>query len=242
MARLSTRHFIRDLAAQRRVLVLGGLALTLHGSTRTTQDVDLWLEPLDSVSLWADAVKNVILSADGVSAARGTSSGAFVSIGLDEIATAVAHDRFIRILGLEEPVDLFSIPRNCEREDFNEFWGRGRQLDDGTRLMDPIDLVITKLDTGREQDANDIAFLQKKIERQYEGALISCSLDECRRLLDRFATPDIAYFAATKAKNRDVCAFGKRLLNEMARDGDPYAVEFEDKLRAHERGLGALGR
>lgn len=82
-----------------------------------------------------------------------------------------------------------------------------------------------------------LAFLQKKIERQYEGTLISCSLDECRPLLDRFATPDIAYFAAAKAKNRDVCAFGKHLLNEMARDGDPYALEFEEKLRAHERGL-----
>lgn len=232
---MKSRDFIRSIASEHRLLVLGGMALILHGLNRATKDVDLWLDPMSNSSRWAEALEPHLL-AYGLSASRiGDFAGTFETIHPSELASVVERDHFVRILGADEPVDIFRIPTNFDVRDFDEAWARGRLLEDDLRLMDEVDIVLSKLNTGRDQDVNDIGFLENKIENAYRAKLSSCSLDEACTLLERFVTPETAYFAATKAADIQVRAYGERLLQDMVEDGNLYAVELQTRFRARAR-------
>ena len=50
----------RELAQKTRTLVLGGAAVILHGLNRSTQDLDLWIDPAPSPEAWAKPIVDVL--------------------------------------------------------------------------------------------------------------------------------------------------------------------------------------
>jgi hypothetical protein len=82
-------------------------------------------------------------------------------------------------------------------------WGRERSTpsDRGLRLIEKIDLLVTKQNTTRITDVTDIKFLDEQIEKQYRPRLMNCNEKEAREMFERFATPEIAAYAIRE--NRD---------------------------------------
>lgn len=228
--KLKADKIVLRLLQEGRVLLLGGMAVVLQGFSRTTQDIDVWFEPMESPLMWSKTIANVLKS-EKLSVARVVdATGAFNAIALESIADVVAQDRFVRILGANRPIDVFRAPRNLRIDEFDQAWERGEHLKDGLRMLDAIDLILTKMETGRPHDEADIRFLERKVESNYRSAIRTCSIDEARALLDRFATPDIVAFAARDAQNSDVRLFGEHLLSDMVKEGDPYARELMSEI------------
>lgn len=221
---------VSALAASGRVIVLGGIAVVLHGLHRATADVDIWLDPLSNSNTWG-AYLSSVAQVHGLSAARVSEQSAqFSVIPFEDIGSIVAQDRFVRLLGCDRPIDVFREPANFTANDFNAAWDRARPLEDGTRLLDEIDLIVTKMQTGRPHDESDARFLQTKIESAYRERLRDCSRDEARALFDRFVTPDLAAFAAAQAADREVRTLARETLAELASNGDPYARNLLEEM------------
>ncbi len=207
---LKAHEVVTRLARRGRVIVLGGIAVVLHGFHRSTKDVDLWVDPLGDERLWADSLRQFMRS-EGLTAARfADAAGNFAPVDLEEIPAVVAEDRFVRILGADRPIDAFRAPNHLTAEEFDEIWQRCELLEDGTRLLDEIDLIVTKMGTGRPHDEADTRFLQSKVERSYRERIKTCSPNEASKLFERFTTPDIAAFAATEAEDPAVRALGRQ--------------------------------
>ena len=109
-------------------------------------------------------------------------------------------------------------------EDFDEIWDRAQLQDDGTRLPDPIDLLVSKQETGRDKDRADIIFLEGKIEADYLERLPRVPAEEAARMLGRFLTPRVAE-AALSHSDQGVGQLARKFLHELAEEGDPYAAE-----------------
>ena len=97
-------------------------------------------------------------------------------------------------------------------------------MDDGTRLPDPIDLLVSKQETGRDKDRADIIFLEGKIEADYLARLPRVQAEEAVRMLGRFLTPRVAEVALTHP-DEGVTRLARRFLHELSAEGDPYAAE-----------------
>jgi hypothetical protein len=104
--------------------------------------------------------------------------------------------------GLERPLVIFRDPNQLAMEDFNEIWDRAQPQDDGTWLPDPIDLLVSKRETGRDKDRADIIFLEGKIEADYLARLSGVSPQEAVRMLGRFLTPRVAEAGAGASRQR----------------------------------------
>jgi len=104
----------------------------------------------------------------------------------------IERDGVIRINGLERPLDIFRDPNQLGISHFDEIWQRAQAMDDGTRLPDSIDLLVSKQETGREKDQTDIIFLEGKIQADYLARLPLASRDEAAQMLERFLTPRVA--------------------------------------------------
>ncbi len=80
-----------------------------------------------------------------------------------EIEEAIRLDGVLRVHGLSADLDLFRKPNGLELADFDAVWQQATTWADAVRVMDPIDLILTKADTGRNQDAQDVMFLELKV-------------------------------------------------------------------------------
>ena len=180
---------VRRLADEFRVLTLGGLAVIATGLSRNTYDADIWVEPFASPEEWSNHL-SPILYASGT--AQPVAIGSWEKIGRGKLAGVIGRDGVIRVNGLERPLDIFRDPNQLAMEDFDEIWDRAQLQDDGTRLPDPIDLLVSKQETGRDKDRADIIFLEGKIEADYLARLPKVSADEAARKLGRFLTPRVA--------------------------------------------------
>ena len=89
--------------------------------------------------------------------------------------TAAAEVGMVRLNGLECPLDIFRRPNEIEPEEFDEMWERSSLKEDGVRLLDPLDLLISKEDTGRASDLADQSFLQQKVRLELGLALSQAS-------------------------------------------------------------------
>jgi hypothetical protein len=212
-------ELIRFLASTRRVVVLGGLAVISHGLSRVTHDADCWLEPNLSTELWCEAVKKILLKWPRL---RLVSIGDWSELPAGELAGYIENFGVVRILGATQPFDIFRRPNEMEVSGFDEVWNRAAPQDDGTRLPDVVDLLVTKQDTGRAKDTYDIQFLEGKAEEMYLERLPQALPDEALEMLARFLNPKVAAAAARHADPR-VREAGMKFLQELAAEGDPFA-------------------
>jgi hypothetical protein len=217
-----------QLARGHRVLMLGGLAVVGHGLSRSTFDSDVWLDPDLPVGEWCHAVRSITA---GQSRLQIVSIGNWKNVPEKDFPEVIDRDGVVRIIGLNQPLDIFRTPNQLDPAEFNEIWNRGEILDDGTRLPDPIDLLVSKQETGREKDQTDIIFLEGKIQADYLARLPHASRDEAVRMLERFLTPRVAE-AALAHSDPAVRDLGLRFLRELAQEGDPFAAEILRKIVA----------
>ena len=223
---ITTAGLTRDLAARHRVVMLGGLAVISHGHARPTFDADIWLDPNLSPSAWADAAWSLTVHNPGL---RFVSIGSLLEISRNQLADVILRDGVVRMMGANQPLDIFRDPNEIDMTSFDEVWSRAQALDDGTRLPDAVDLLLSKQDTGRDKDLQDIAFLEAKIEREYLEKLPHARENEAIQMLNRFLTPKVAE-AALSHPSSSVRDLGMRFLHELADEGNPFAAEILRKL------------
>lgn len=212
-------NLVRHLAANYRVVTLGGVAVITHGLSRNTHDLDVWLDPMDSPDLWSSAVQSALAESPGLTV---TDIGSFSAVEKADFSGIIEHDGVVRISGLDRPLDIFRRPNEMEVSGFEEVWNRATPLEDGTRLPDVVDLLITKQDTGRAKDTYDIQFLEGKAEEMYLARLPQARPDEALEMLSRFLNPKVAD-AAARHPDPKVRETGLNFLRELAAEGDPFA-------------------
>jgi hypothetical protein len=216
---LTTARLTVELAKSHRVLMLGGLAVISHGHSRPTFDADIWLDPTLALTEWCEAVRALRLSFPSL---QFLEIGTWKEIPEHAFSEVLERDGVFRLTGASQPLDIFRDPNELAIEDFDEVWDRAIPLDDGTRLPDVIDLLVTKQDTGRDKDTQDIAFLEAKAERQYMEKLPGASAEEAVRMLERFLTPRVAELALQHPA-ASVRETARQFLHELADEGNPYA-------------------
>lgn len=226
MENTATADGLIGLLAERfRVVTLGGVAVISHGLNRNTYDADIWLDPAGTIADWVSRVGPVIFS---YPSARPVRIGTWCPFTQAELSQVISDDKVIRVIGLDRPLDIFRDPNELEISEFDEVWDRATALDDGTRVPDVIDLLVTKQATGRDKDTQDIAFLEAKAEREYLTKLPTASAEEATFMLARFLTPKVAE-AGLRHPEESVRRLSLGYLKELAEDGDPFAREILEK-------------
>jgi hypothetical protein len=215
----TTAELTRKLAEKHRVLMLGGLAVISHGHSRPTYDADIWLDPALSPEKWSQVVIDVLNEHPGM---RIVAIGTWGEVPPGELAKVIERDGVVRTMGAKQPLDIFRDPNELEIGDFDAVWERGMRLNDGTRVPDVVDLLVTKQLTDRTKDIQDIAFLEAKAEAEYLAKLPGATDEEAAFMLGRFLTPKVAE-AAMKHPAEAVRVLATGYLKELAEDGDPYA-------------------
>lgn len=215
----TANDLIRLLADRARVLTLGGIAVISHGLSRNTHDTDIWVEPRRTPDEWSRFVWPFVHQDSRYGPVE---IGTWDPISEGDFENVIDRDGVVRISGLDRPLDIFRSPNELPMEEFDDVWNRGTPLDDGTRLPDVIDLLVTKQETGRDKDTLDIAFLEAKAEREYCEKLPGVSDDEAVRMLGRFLTPRVAELAL-QHPGPSVRALALQFVHEMADEGNPYA-------------------
>ncbi|GAA5131924.1 hypothetical protein JIN84_07415 [Luteolibacter yonseiensis] len=215
----TVQSFIDELTRQHRVVILGGLAVIAHGYSRHTQDADIWLDPLSSAQEWADAVESACAKTKGT-----TIHGlpGWVEISGAEVAHAAEETGMLRILGLNLPLDIFRRPNEFEEIDFDSVVSRTSPSGDGTLLPDPLDLIQSKLATGRDKDLKDIQHLESVIRADYKKRLPAATLEEATQLLERFSEWQVLQFALENPL-LGVRDLAMTHLHEFAEAGDPFS-------------------
>jgi len=160
------------------------------------------------------------------------SIGSWEEVSAEKLSDVIGSDGVIRVIGADQPLDIFRIPNEFGADQFDEVWGRASLLDDGTRLPDAIDLLVTKMATDRQKDLQDIAFLEAKVEEDYAERLPKASEQEATFMLSRFLSPKVAQVALAHPESA-VQELALRYLRELAEEGNPYA---RDMLLEREKG------
>lgn len=225
----TTAGLISTLAGRQRVLSLGGYAVISHGHSRPTYDADVWLDPMLPVEKWCATLRDLTAPAD----LRFVEIGTWREIEPWEFTTVIERDGVIRLMGADQPLDIFRRPNEFDTASFDEVWQRAAPMRDGTRLPDAIDLLVTKQLTGRDKDRMDILFLEQKAETESLEKLATASAGEILALLDRFLTPNLAA-AACRHADPAVRAKASGYLAELAAEGDPFAADLLRDLPAED--------
>lgn len=218
---------INSLATRHRVLSLGGYAVISHGLARPTYDADVWLDPTLPLAAWCAELSTLAATF----ALRIVAIGTWEVIPGDELSTTVDDDGVVRLMGADQPLDVFRRPNELPVAGFDEVWERARPLNDGARLPDAIDLLVTKQLTGRAKDQADISFLEQKAEAESLAKLATGTPAEITALLQRFLTPNLAAAGARHA-DPGVSALARGYLVELAAEGDPFAADLLRELPA----------
>ncbi|HEV7406536.1 MAG TPA: hypothetical protein VGO11_26530 [Chthoniobacteraceae bacterium] len=128
----------------------------------------------------------------------------------------------VRVLGLECPLDVFRRPNEIEESAFDEVWKRATLKDDGVYLPDAIDLLLSKQDTARDHDFEDIHFLEAKIRRNLGDQLAVATPEEAAAIFARYVDHVVCERALTNP-HPEVQAQAGALLTELAESGDWFA-------------------
>lgn len=216
-----TDRFLSQITASHRVVILGGLAVIAHGLSRTTDDADIWLEPMESTDEWCRFLEKQCENFGNLSIHRLPGWTPVKGNGLRE---AIEETGMLRVLGLDFPLDIFRKPNEFEADQFDEVFHRGTLHRDGTTLPHPVDLIVTKSLTNREKDFQDIAFLESITREDYFKKLPTATFEEAAFMLDRFAEWQVLEAALTNP-SREVQKLATDLLKEFAEAGDPFSKD-----------------
>lgn len=207
-------------------MLLGDAAVILHGMSRTTDDFDIWMDPTP-LEEWASALRGGLAPFANLELFRlGGGPMEWKPFPPELLPQVALEDKVIRVCGAHHPLDVFYQPNETEVADFDAVWSRARPLDDGTRLMEEIDLLLTKEATRRRKDLGDIAFLEGKVDERELAILRSAGPDQAREMFARYATPDLLRSVLRAADHPDVRELARQLLRELGDDGDPFAIEY----------------
>jgi len=217
----SSEAFIESLAAEGRVLLLGGLAVIAHGLSRATKDVDVWLDPLSCPSEWTALLQRVLQRHCGAAPYDLKNKRVVQAGALEQV---IDRDGVIRVVGLDRPVDIFRVPHNLQAADFPDVWQHARIQVGGARLPDEIDLLVTKEGTARPQDAADIAFLEERVRMRLSEQLRTCTFAEAHAIFQRYVDHETCR-AALENPEEQVRELALSHLRRFAADGDPFARE-----------------
>jgi len=216
----SADSFIHALATRHRVILLGGMAIITHGLSRKTKDVDIWLEPMTNSKAWAEAL--IQCAMDFPDCYLWSLADRKV-LTPGELPEEIEDCGVLRVSGLDRDIDVFRNPNELGAESFEEVWERSvKVLDGGVRLPDPVDLHISKANTGREHDWKDQIFLESLIKARLKERLPVCDLAEATTLLDRFLDPEALQYAKTNP-HPEVRSLVLGYLREFEAEGDPYS-------------------
>ena len=117
---MTSQEAVAFLAGKRRTVLLGGLAVILHGLSRNTKDYDIWLDPLPDVVAWAEPIQELLTLNPSFHAQRISAPGGWKPICLHEITAVGADDRLVRISAVERPINILLVPNELEAADFNK--------------------------------------------------------------------------------------------------------------------------
>ncbi len=215
----ATDVLVRRLTREKRVVVLGGLAVIAHGLSRSTYDGDVWLEPMESSEEWCDFLETFCQGFDRLTLNR---LPGWVPVYGRDLVDAVEETNMIRILGLDCPLDVFRKPNEIEIEDFDVICNRAEKRGDGTLLPHPLDLIQSKLETGRQKDLYDIQHLESLVRNEYKKRLPIATLDEAMEMLERFSEWQVLV-AALENPREEVRELARTHLREFAAAGDPFS-------------------
>jgi hypothetical protein len=211
--------FISRLAGRHRVIMLGGMAVIAHGRSRHTKDFDIWLDPFETPALWAE---HLLITLKEFPQSYVWSLAERRRLEDLEIAEEAETYGVLRIGGFDLPVDVFRRPNEFSEEDFDSVWKSASMLEDGVALPSPVHLYVTKINTGRQHDLDDIAFLESLIKARFKERLPVCDLAEATSMLDRFLDPEALQYARENP-HPEVRALVLGYLREFEAEGDPYS-------------------
>ncbi len=211
--------FIRQLTRNHRVIVLGGLAVIAHGHSRSTYDGDIWLEPMSSSSEWAAVLEKTCVEFGGLTIHR---LPGWISVSGLEVVDAVDETNMVRVQGLDCPLDIFRKPNEIEICDFDAVCNRALLRGDGTLLPDPLDLIQSKMDTGRDKDLQDIMHLESVVRADYKKRLPIATLEEAKTMLERYSDWQVLV-SALKNPSEQVRELAMTHLCGFAAAGDPFS-------------------
>ncbi len=225
------QSFLGILTSRHRVIVIGGVAVIAHGRNRHTKDADLWLEPMDSSEIWANALESVLIDFPGATIHR---IPRWTEVRGAEIANAIDEVGMVRIHGLGQPVDVFRKPNELEHDAFDDIASRCHINSDGTLLIHPLDLIITKFFTDRKSDHEDIAFLEAVARDEYLLKLPSATYEEAEFMLGRYAEWQVLE-AALINPSPEVQELATGMLKEFAEAGDPFSKDILEGRKTPDR-------
>ncbi len=215
----TVQSFIDQLTLKHRVVLIGGVAVIAHGYSRHTQDADIWLDPMSSAEEWAAAILSVCETVKSATIHR---LPGWTEVFGAQLASAVEETGMVRILGLDCPLDIFRRPNEFEESEFEAVASRTSRSGDGTLLPDPIDLIQSKLETGRDKDFHDIQHLESVVRTDYKNRLPTASLDDAVAMLGRYSEWQVL-LPALQNPSPDVRELAMTHLREFAAAGDPFS-------------------
>lgn len=211
--------FLRRLAENHRVILLGGMAVIAYGFSRRTKDYDVWLEPFATAEQWAQSLLAVLAHHPE---AYLWSLAQKRRIEPHEAAPEVENFGVLRVGGLNLPVDVFRKPNELEMSDFDRVWSSAKMLEEGFALPHELDLYVTKANTGREHDFKDQIFLESRVKERFRERLPICDFAETKGMLDRFLDPEVLQHGLDNP-DATVRELVLGYLREFEAEGDPYS-------------------
>jgi hypothetical protein len=202
------------------------LAVIAHGYNRPTKDADIWADPLDSATNWARRLYGILQKYPDLTI-HTLPDWKKISTP-SEIATAAEEVGMIRISGLNCPLDIFRRPNEFPEDSFDEVYARGTESEDGSHLPDPLDLIVTKLNTGRAQDFHDTQHLESLVRKRYAEVLPTASISEVKALFARYLDWQVCEHAL-RNPSQEVKDYTLQSLREMAEEGDPFSQAILEK-------------
>ena len=226
----TAEKFIEDLASRARIILIGGLAVIAHGFSRTTKDADIWMEPCTDNGQFSEILLSALNPKSKLSFYDLRNQSVIKDRTAENIESTIEKDSVIRIIGLDRPVDVFRIPNNMDADEFDNIWSRSKDISKNIRVLDEVDLLLTKEGAGRSHDLADITFLESKIRKSYCDELKSADYARVLSLFSRYY--DYATCgAALENKNKEVRQLSIKYLNELKDSGDPFAIEILGSIK-----------
>jgi hypothetical protein len=217
------QDFIRALAARRRVLLLGGHAVIHHGLSRETKAAEIWLEPSRDAAAWSLLLNDVT---EAFPECYLWDLDARELVEPDRLSALIEDLGVVRAAGLNLPLDVFCRPNNLAEWDFEPAWEQAHPLIDevNLRVLDEVELIVTREDTPHQSDRREITFLEGRIRAKLAPLLAECLPEQARAYFARYAD-HVTCEAALKNPHPEVRALALEALHEFAAAHNPFARE-----------------